>query len=104
MEMGACPGVRGQCEWFSWSLQYWSDCLPQAGQSCGPGTQAREAQCVDNRGARVPSWRCDQIKRPPERRGCNLPCPRHCQVSDWTEWSTCPNSCQTGNNMLLTDG
>ena len=33
---------------------------------------------------------CDPVMKPRETNHCTLPCPGHCVVSEWSEWSNCP--------------
>jgi len=33
---------------------------------------------------------CDRRTKPREVNYCQIPCPGHCVVSGWSEWSACP--------------
>eukprot|EP00090_Calanus_glacialis_P045441 TRINITY_DN8432_c0_g1_i1.p1 TRINITY_DN8432_c0_g1~~TRINITY_DN8432_c0_g1_i1.p1 ORF type:complete len:1537 (-),score=130.83 TRINITY_DN8432_c0_g1_i1:368-4978(-) len=98
MEMGACPNMNGPCEWFSWKAKEWEECQLAPGYSCGKGLQTRKVYCQDNSGQIVPDWRCTKLETVVKRRNCEVLCPRNCEVSDWTEWSKCPDMCQKGSS------
>ena len=98
IEMGACPTNNDPCEWFSWSTEEWEECQLAPGISCGKGLQTRKVHCQDNSGQRVPDWRCTKLETVVKRRNCQVVCPQDCQVSDWTEWSKCPDMCQKGSS------
>ena len=100
MEMGACPDPSGQaaCHWYRWSAGQWEDCQLAPGYQCGQGLQTRKVYCEDGGGSVVPDWRCTALlSAVTKRRSCSVPCPRHCEVSDWTDWSRCPDLCQAGS-------
>lgn len=33
---------------------------------------------------------CDRVTKPADVEPCQVPCPMDCVVSDWSEWSGCP--------------
>ena len=97
MEMSACPDQSG-CDWYSWVAGQWEDCQLAPGYQCGKGLQTRKVQCEDAGGGPVPDWRCSKLQSISKRRSCSVPCPRHCEVSGWTDWSRCPDLCQAGSS------
>jgi len=79
----ACPV---NCEVSAWSS--WSTCT----ETCGGGTQTRTRTVItpaSNGGADCPVLE--------ETRACNeQPCPIDCEVSAWSNWSTCTETCGGG--------
>ena len=49
---------------------------------------------MDSSGKRLPAWRCSRLRTREKRRHCAIPCPRACLVSEWADWSRCPDTCQ----------
>ena len=50
------------------------------------------SRCVENIGdqpAVVLEKFCDSVARPDTREDCYEPCPGHCVVSQWSQWSHC---------------
>jgi len=44
----------------------------------------------DHGGETVPSALCNQAEIPDVTQKCSLYCPSECAVSDWGQWSKCP--------------
>lgn len=81
----ACPV---DCEWDDW--QDWRGCST----TCGNGTGLRM------RNVRTPAFYGGKecAGGYSQNRDCNLRyCPLHCQWSDWTNWTSCSNTCGQGN-------
>ncbi|KAL8453703.1 hypothetical protein Emag_001748 [Eimeria magna] len=90
----ACQFDGGDC----WSADCvvgpwaeWSACSVTCG---GPGAQRRTRE-VKSR-AKQGGSPCPKLEE--TRDGCNadVPCPNHCQVGPWAEWSACSQSCGPG--------
>ena len=66
----------------------WEDCST----SCNPGTKRRSrpvATKAEHGGAKCPVAI--------DNAACNEgPCPVHCEVHDWSSWTTCTKSCGGG--------
>ena len=99
MEMSACPDTfLTGCEWYSWRHGGWDTCQLAPGYQCGKGLQTRRVYCQDAGGQVVPDWRCSRLRSVSKRRSCEVTCPRNCEVSQWTDWSQCPDLCQSGSS------
>ncbi|KAL8437124.1 hypothetical protein Efla_007095 [Eimeria flavescens] len=90
----ACQFDGGDC----WSADCvvgpwaeWSACSVTCG---GPGAQRRTRE-VKSR-AKQGGSPCPKLEE--TRDGCNadVPCPNHCQVGPWEEWSACSQTCGPG--------
>jgi Spondin-like TSP1 domain/Thrombospondin type 1 domain len=74
------------CKVGAWSE--WSACSKE----CGPGEQTR-TRIIDTASAHG-GLECPALS---EKRECqNKPCPVHCTVSEWTDWSACSKTCGPG--------
>ncbi|NWX72371.1 THS7B protein, partial [Alca torda] len=89
-----------ECNQYSWVVEPWSPCKINSEQNslhCGEGIQTRKVRCVraaeDRGGETVPDALCNQAEIPDTMQKCSLYCPRECAVSDWGEWSKCPQVC-----------
>ena len=95
-----CPAPT-ECDTFHWRVGLWSTCLVlNKTSNCGPGTKTRSAICVmdndvsDIMGRVVPDWRCSGLQLPSTEDSCYKPCPHHCQLTQWSEWSACEDQCR----------
>ncbi|NXN47599.1 THS7B protein, partial [Rhinoptilus africanus] len=89
-----------ECNQYSWVVEPWSPCKIDSEQNslhCGEGIQTRKVRCArateDQGGETVPSVLCNQAEIPDTTQKCSLYCPSECAVSDWGEWSKCPQVC-----------
>ncbi|ELK34484.1 Thrombospondin type-1 domain-containing protein 7B [Myotis davidii] len=71
-------------------------CIPDHGK-CGPGHRILKAVCQNDRGEDVSGSLCP-ASVPPERTACEIPCRMDCVVGEWTEWSSCSQSCSNKNS------
>jgi hypothetical protein len=93
----ACPGVRQtaecnmglcpiHCSVSSWSP--WGHCT----KTCGEGQQSRTRVVV--RHAHHGGYVCPDLA---QTQLCNMrPCPVHCEMNEWTNWSRCSKECDYG--------
>ncbi|GAB0191321.1 thrombospondin type-1 domain-containing protein 7B [Grus japonensis] len=86
-----------ECNQYSWVVEPWSPCKINSEQNslhCGEGIQTRKVRCVstaeDDGGETVSNALCNQAEIPDRTQKCSLYCPRECAVSDWGQWSECP--------------
>ncbi|XP_045874178.1 thrombospondin type-1 domain-containing protein 7B [Meles meles] len=71
-------------------------CIPDHGK-CGLGHRILKAVCQNDRGEDVSGSLCP-ASPPPERMACEIPCRMDCVLSEWTEWSSCSQSCSNKNS------
>uniref|UniRef100_A0A8C3XB83 Thrombospondin type-1 domain-containing protein 7B n=1 Tax=Catagonus wagneri TaxID=51154 RepID=A0A8C3XB83_9CETA len=71
-------------------------CIPDHGK-CGLGHRVLKAVCQDERGEDVSGSLCP-APPPPEQMACEIPCRMDCVLSEWTEWSSCSQSCSNKNS------
>ncbi|KAL0892806.1 hypothetical protein ABMA27_014502 [Loxostege sticticalis] len=57
--------------------------------SCGGGVQRREATCVRADGRALHPAQCAHAPMPTLVQPCEVPCPRDCEVGEWSEWGAC---------------
>ncbi|XP_063361958.1 thrombospondin type-1 domain-containing protein 7A-like [Cydia amplana] len=57
--------------------------------SCGGGVQRREATCVRADGRALHPVQCAHAPMPTLVQPCEVPCPRDCEVGEWSEWEAC---------------
>ncbi|XP_015490887.1 thrombospondin type-1 domain-containing protein 7B [Parus major] len=89
-----------ECNQYSWEVGPWSPCEVNSEQNslhCGEGIQTRKVRCVstaeDHGVETVPNALCSQAEVPETVQKCSLYCPSECAVSDWGQWSPCPQVC-----------
>ncbi|XP_054334899.1 thrombospondin type-1 domain-containing protein 7B isoform X1 [Pongo pygmaeus] len=71
-------------------------CFPDHGK-CGLGHRILKAVCQNDHGEDVSGSLCP-VPPPPERKACEIPCRMDCVLSEWTEWSSCSQSCSNKNS------
>ncbi|XP_024099324.3 thrombospondin type-1 domain-containing protein 7B [Pongo abelii] len=71
-------------------------CFPDHGK-CGLGHRILKAICQNDHGEDVSGSLCP-VPPPPERKACEIPCRMDCVLSEWTEWSSCSQSCSNKNS------
>uniref|UniRef100_H3B3P8 ADAM metallopeptidase with thrombospondin type 1 motif 20 n=1 Tax=Latimeria chalumnae TaxID=7897 RepID=H3B3P8_LATCH len=79
---------HGDCHVTSWHYTSWSQCS----RSCGRGTRAREAYCMNNLGRRLVDRECSEHQKVLAQSCNEFPCP------EWVtrEWSECLVTCGKG--------
>ncbi|XP_069067932.1 thrombospondin type-1 domain-containing protein 7A [Pleurodeles waltl] len=86
----AIPCEEPSC--YDWELVRLEECIPDNGRQCGSGTQVPVVTCITSDGEDVERQLCrDAIFPIPI--ACDVPCPKDCVLSSWSEWSSCTHTC-----------
>ncbi|KAM4689624.1 thrombospondin type-1 domain-containing protein 7A [Discoglossus pictus] len=86
----AIPCEEPSC--YDWRLDRLEECIPDNGNNCGTGTQVPVVTCINSDGEEVDRQLCrDAIYPIPIV--CEVPCPKDCVLSTWSEWSSCSHTC-----------
>ncbi|XP_036366484.1 thrombospondin type-1 domain-containing protein 7A isoform X2 [Octopus sinensis] len=99
-ESSPCPS-RLECRTFSWVAMAWKLCILGQSVTCGTGQQRREVKCKSEGRDVDDSW-CVRNLKPNEVQTCQLPCPRDCEVTDYSHWSPCSATCQEARQATPT--
>ncbi|GAB1603748.1 thrombospondin type-1 domain-containing protein 7A-like, partial [Argonauta hians] len=99
-ESSPCPS-RLECRTFSWVAMDWEQCILGQSVTCGTGQQRRKIRC-QNEGQEVDSNLCVSHLKPSDLQPCQLPCPRDCEVTDYSHWSPCSATCQEARQAAPT--
>ncbi|XP_043930899.1 thrombospondin type-1 domain-containing protein 7B [Protopterus annectens] len=93
-----------ECSQYTWKPDSWSSCKVNSEDNsvfCGTGTQSRKVQCINSTsdGLEEPAddSLCDIEAMPVETQKCIFPCPNKCVMSEWSQWSKCPQKCNSNS-------
>ncbi|XP_069791231.1 thrombospondin type-1 domain-containing protein 7B isoform X2 [Narcine bancroftii] len=116
-----CPSRTALQEWrscnehgctvFYWEASPWGPCTEDTlvtalnatiswnGENpCSVGIQIRQVHCVRYKVGHVPPKRCPESLRPKTLQPCLLPCKKDCIATPFSEWTSCPTTCEQGNS------
>ncbi|KDR24128.1 Thrombospondin type-1 domain-containing protein 7B [Zootermopsis nevadensis] len=98
------------CEVFHWVADGWSECqliVADRNRGCGTGDQYRRVRCMridEGRGisTEVADAYCDPVMQPPDLNACHVACPGSCVLGPWSDWSDCPQPCESSQERQRT--
>ncbi|XP_059826219.1 thrombospondin type-1 domain-containing protein 7B isoform X2 [Hypanus sabinus] len=116
-----CPSSQALQEWrscnvhgctvFYWEASPWGPCTEgtlvaalnttvnwKDEATCSVGIQVRQVHCVRNKFGPVSPKRCPEDSQPKTFQPCLLPCKEDCIATPFSEWTSCPTTCQQGNS------
>ncbi|XP_069894326.1 thrombospondin type-1 domain-containing protein 7B [Dipodomys merriami] len=97
--------LNENCFQFHYNLTEWSSCQLSENASCGQGVRTRLLSCVRSDGKPVSMDQCEQRNlEKPQRVSlpCLVECVVNCQLSGWTTWTKCSQTCGQGGRMTRT--
>ena len=95
-ETRECPHIQVACPIYTWEASSWSPCRHQADATCGLGHRTRYTYCIettDDYSRMVEPTLCTESTQPWYFERCETPCPQQCVVGEWTDWTSCPKTC-----------
>nr|XP_045006889.1 thrombospondin type-1 domain-containing protein 7B isoform X3 [Jaculus jaculus] len=94
--------LNENCFQFQYNLTEWSTCQLSENVSCGQGVRTRLLSCVRSDGKPVSMDHCEKHNlEKPKRMSipCLVDCVVNCQISGWTTWTGCSQTCGQGGQM-----
>ncbi|XP_038052969.1 thrombospondin type-1 domain-containing protein 7A-like [Patiria miniata] len=85
------------CDELEWEVSQWGPCESIDPRSnCGSGAQTRTVSC--KAGDNMEEECGKRFPKPDASRGCMLPCPGDCVMTDWSDNTPCPSPCQQNSS------
>ncbi|GAB6032368.1 thrombospondin, type I, domain containing [Chamberlinius hualienensis] len=78
------------CFGFGWKVSPWDKCeVYNSKEKCGAGYQTRVVSCMKDDEIPVIDKKCRPIPRSHTKRNCTVSCPKQCQLTKYSDWSSC---------------
>uniref|UniRef100_A0A5F9DSJ3 Thrombospondin type-1 domain-containing protein 7B n=1 Tax=Oryctolagus cuniculus TaxID=9986 RepID=A0A5F9DSJ3_RABIT len=97
--------LNENCFQFQYNLTEWSTCQLSENATCGQGVRTRLLSCVRSDGKTVDMDQCEQRNlEKPQRMSipCMVECVVNCQLTGWTAWTECSQTCGQEGRMSRT--
>ncbi|XP_051721438.1 thrombospondin type-1 domain-containing protein 7A isoform X1 [Ctenopharyngodon idella] len=94
--------LNRNCFHYSYNITDWSTCQLSANAVCGIGLKTRMLDCVRSDRKSVDLKYCEELrleKKWQMNASCTVECPINCQLSDWSAWSDCSQTCGLEGKM-----
>ncbi|KAM6967936.1 thrombospondin type-1 domain-containing protein 7A-like [Aplochiton taeniatus] len=90
------------CFNYFYNITDWSTCQLSPSAVCGRGIKTRMLDCVRSDGKSVDLMFCQELdldRKWQMNASCVVECPVNCQLSDWSAWSECSQTCGLEGKM-----